>query len=91
MRERKVSLKERARAVGPAQWGRPVLEARRAAGVESCGKDTVEGLREMLQEVLDQLARSRRRPDPVMALKIACKEACHWFSAGNRKGRGSQP
>jgi hypothetical protein len=60
-------------------------EADRAAGGE--GQDTVELLRDMMQDALHRLARSRRRRDPVVALKIACKEACHWFSAGNRKGR----
>jgi hypothetical protein len=49
----------------------------------------VELLRDMMQDALDRLAQSRRRRDPVVALKIACKEACNWFSVGNRKGRGS--
>ncbi|HEY7391065.1 MAG TPA: hypothetical protein VH640_21285 [Bryobacteraceae bacterium] len=65
--------------------GRPVLEADSAAEGKGCGEDTVEGLRDMLQEVLDRLARSQRRRDPVTALKIACKEACHWFSEGDQK------
>ena len=64
---------------------RPLMEADRAAGGE--GQDTVELLRDMMQDALDRVARSRRRRDPVVALKIACKEACHWFSSGNRKGR----
>ena len=71
-----------------AERGRQVFEIDRAAGGEGCGQDTVELLRDMMQDVLDRLARSRRRRDPVVALKIACKEACHWFSARNRKGRG---
>jgi hypothetical protein len=87
--ERKISrVKERGFTAGPAQQGRPVLEAHRAAGSESCGQDTVEGLRDVLQDVLEHLARSRRRRDPVVALKLACKEACNWFSAGDRKRRG---
>jgi hypothetical protein len=58
------------------------------AGGESCGQDTVELLRDMMQDVHERLAQSRRRRDPVLALKIACKEACHWFSSGDRKGEG---
>jgi hypothetical protein len=84
MEKKVIRVKERGFMAGLAQQGRPVLEAHRATG----GEDTVEGLREMLQEVLDRLARRRRRRDPVLALKIACKEACNWFSAGNRKGQG---
>jgi hypothetical protein len=50
------------------------------------GGDTVEGLRDILEDVLDELARSRRRRDPVTALKIACKQACaSWFSTQKRK------
>jgi hypothetical protein len=87
--ERKVfPVKEHGFTAGSAPQGQPVLDAHRAAGGEGCGEDTVEGLREVLQEVLNRLARRRRRRDPVLALKIACKEACNWFSAENRKGRG---
>jgi hypothetical protein len=63
-----------------------VPEAHNATGDAACGEDTVEGLRDLLQDVLGQLAQSRRRRDPVVALKIACKEACHWFA--KEKGRG---
>jgi hypothetical protein len=65
-------------------------EAPRTTGGRPCGEDTVEGLRDILQDVLDRLAKSQRRRDPVMALKIACKQACHWFSTEKgraRKGR----
>jgi hypothetical protein len=64
------------------------LQPDHVAGGEDCGQDTVELLRDMMQDVLERLARSRRRRDPVLALKIACKEACHWFSEENRKARG---
>ena len=81
-------MKERGSEAVRAERGRRGYEADRAAGVEGCGEDTVELLRDMMQDALDRLARSRRRRDPVLALKIACKEACHWFSAGDRKVRG---
>jgi hypothetical protein len=81
-------MKGRGYESGRAGRGRRVLEASRGAGGDGCGQDTVELLRDMMQDALDRLVRSRRRRDPVVALKIACKEACHWFSAGNRKGRG---
>ena len=80
-------MKGRGFEAGRAERGRRVFEADCGAGGEGCGQDTVELLRDMMQDALDRLARSRRRRDPVVALKIACKEACHWFSAGNRKRR----
>jgi hypothetical protein len=82
-------VKVRGFEAGRAEHGQRVFEADRVAGSEACGQDTVELLRDMMQDALDRLARSRRRRDPVVALKIACKEACHWFSAGNRKARGA--
>jgi len=82
-------VKERGFEAGRAEQGRQMLEADRVPGGEG-GQDTVEIVRDMMQDVLDRLAQSRRRRDPVVALKIACKEACHWFSTGNRKRqRGS--
>jgi hypothetical protein len=81
-------VKGRGSEAGRAERGRRAFEADRDAGGEGCEQDTVELLRDMMKDALDRLARSRRRRDPVVALKIACKEACHWFSAGNRKGRG---
>jgi hypothetical protein len=83
-------VKERGFEAGRTEQGRHVFEANRAVGGEGCGQDTVELLRDIMQDVLARLARSRRRRDPVVALKIACKEACNWFSAGNRKGRASE-
>jgi hypothetical protein len=50
----------------------------------------VEGLRDLLQDVLGQLAESRRRRDPVVALKIACKQACHWFSTEKKPARNKR-
>jgi hypothetical protein len=82
-------VKERGFEAGRTERGRQVSEADRAVGGEGCGQDTVELLRDIMQDVLGRLARSRRRRDPVVALKIACKEACNWFSAGNRKGRAN--
>jgi hypothetical protein len=64
-----------------------VPEAHSATGGAACGQDTVEGLRDLLQDVLGRLAQDRRRRDPVVALKIACKQACHWFSTEKRRGR----
>lgn len=81
-------MKGRGFEAGRVERVRRVFEADRAAGGEGGGEDTVELLRDMMKDALDRLARSRRRRDPVVALKIACKEACHWFSARNRKGRG---
>ena len=73
-------LRGRARRAGAASV--------RSGHSEGCGQDTVELLRDMMKDVLERVARKRRRRDPVVALKIACKEACNWFSSGNRKGRG---
>jgi hypothetical protein len=78
-------MNQRGFEAGRAERGRRVFDADRVVGGE--GQDTVELLRDMMQDTLNRLARSRRRRDPVLVLKIACKEACHWFSAGNRKGR----
>jgi hypothetical protein len=82
-------VKEHGFDAGRTEQGRHVFEADRAVGSEGCGQDTVELLRDIMQDVLARLAQSRRRRDPVVALKIACKEACNWFSAGNRKGRAN--
>jgi len=82
-------VKERGVEAGRTEQGQQLFEADRAVGGESCGQDTVELVRDIMQDVLARLARRRRRRDPVVALKIACKEACNWFSAGNRKGRAN--
>jgi len=78
---------------GEGAWLRGGARRAGAASVgsgrgEGCGQDTVELLRDMMKDVLERLERNRRRRDPVVALKIACKEACSWFSSGNRNGRG---
>jgi hypothetical protein len=82
-------VKERGVEAGRTEQGQQLFEADRAVSGEGCGQDTVELLRDIMQDVLARLARRRRRRDPVVALKIACKEACNWFSAGNRKGRAN--
>lgn len=68
-------------------FGVQVPDAHGSTGNGACGQDTVEGLRDLLQDVLGRLAQRQRRRDPVVALKIACKEACHWFSTEKRRGR----
>jgi hypothetical protein len=80
-------VKEHSLDMQRSQRGPEVLPEVHAAAGSGCGQDTVEGLRDMLQEVLDRLAQRQRRRDPVMALKIACKQACHWFSMEKGPGR----
>jgi hypothetical protein len=46
---------------------RRLFEADHATAGEGGGEDTVELLRDMMQDALDRLARSRRRRDPVMS------------------------
>lgn len=79
-----------AAATGQGRTGHAMPEAHHTPDGRGSGQDTVEGLRDLLQEVLDRLAKSRRRRDPVTALKIACKEACHWFSTEKGPARNKR-